>query len=416
MTLFLWAAFWMPALATGIAGLALLFFGHWVLGPLIALVGAFLVGAFWSFPRDVWVARPCDLVLDSEGFRVLGGYRAGTSMRWDELDAGASGLKPGQSLLATELVAVARSGERVGLAEGEEHDTFVAALDAFRASEGLAPIPPRHSPGHYQAVQLRGTSSLVERKKPSDPERAERVVVQILKCNGCGAAACPVDAPHASCRYCQGEVKMSDALRHRLRDMLANAALREKSRRALERLLAQPSAPLTMALLGVLAASMLASWLFSAAVVVLSIERGTLDFKLLLVGLALPLLLSVALAILASVVASRRVAVREAAVEFAAVAPDRAGGPYGCRVCGAPLPELAEPVVPCAYCASSNVVSSARPRAPSRVREQRQTLEETLESKRTEQIVRQIFFAVVGLPALYAAYLAAAALLEHLVG
>jgi hypothetical protein len=417
MSLFMWAAFWMPALTAGIAGVALIFFGHWLLGPLLALVGAFLVGAFWSFPRDVWVSRPCDLELDAQGLRVLGGYRGGTSIGWDDLDAAASGLRSAESLLATELVAVTRSGKRIPLAEGEEHDTFVAALDAFRASEGLAPVPPRHTKGHYQAVQLEGSAALTERgKKPSDPERRERVVVQVLKCNGCGAAACPVDAAHATCRYCEGQVRMSDALRERLREMSAKGALREKSRRALERLLAQPSAPITMALLGVLAATMLVSWLFSAAALVISISRGTLDGKLVLIALALPLLLALALAILASVVASRRVAVREVAIEFAAVAPERAGGPYGCRVCGAPLPELNEPVVPCAYCTASNVVHCARPRAPSRFEEQRHTLEETLESKRAEQVVRQIFLAVGGVPALYAAYLAFAALLERVMG
>jgi hypothetical protein len=421
MSLFMWSAFWMPALATSIAGVALLFFGHWVVGPLLTLLGGFLVGAFWSFPRDVWVARPCDLELSSEGFRVLGGYRAGATMSWDTLDAAASGLRQGESLLSSELVAVARSGELMPLAEGEEHDAFVAALDAFRASDGLPPVPPRLARGHYEALQLRDSKARDQRdkrrpRKGEEPKDAPRVVVDILHCKNCGAPACPVDAPHATCRYCQGEVRMPDPLRHRVREMMKSAALRERSKRALERLLRQSSAPITMALLGALTVLMLASWLLGAASVVLSVPRGSLGLRLVLTSLAAPLSCAVALSILASVVASRRVAVSAVAVDFAAVAPERPEDPFGCRVCGAPLPEREEPVVRCAYCASESVLRSARPRAPSRVKEQADRLEESLSSQRTEQQVRQIFFALVGLPALFGAYLAAVALVRHIAG
>ncbi|HVJ14984.1 MAG TPA: hypothetical protein VM686_06070, partial [Polyangiaceae bacterium] len=77
MSLFMWSAFWMPAAAASVAGLALLVFGHWIIGPLLALVGAFFVGAFWSFPREVLVAQPSDLELTPDGFRVIGGFHAG---------------------------------------------------------------------------------------------------------------------------------------------------------------------------------------------------------------------------------------------------------------------------------------------------------------------------------------------------
>jgi hypothetical protein len=53
MSLFMWGAFWMPAAALAATGLLLLVLGHWLLGPTLALVGAFFMGAWWSFPRDV---------------------------------------------------------------------------------------------------------------------------------------------------------------------------------------------------------------------------------------------------------------------------------------------------------------------------------------------------------------------------
>jgi hypothetical protein len=410
MSLFLWSAFWMLALAACVAGLVLLAFGHWIVGPLLALVGAFFVGAFWSFPRDVWVARPCDLELTPDGFRVLGGFRAGAGMRWDQLDAAASGLRLGKALLAMELVAVTRSGELVPLAEGEEHESFVAALDAFRASEGLEPVPPRFSSGHDQAVRLRGDSSRSVQQEQPSRDRGQPVVVEIIRCKRCGAAACPIDAPHTICRYCDHPVPMLRSVRRRLREASSRAALQERNRRALQRLLKQPSAPITLALMDALAVFMVACWLLCAAVVGRAVNRSMLDFELALSAIAAPLLLAVVLSIMASVVSSRRAAVRAVAVDFAAIAPAEAGKPHGCRVCGAPLPELDQPVVRCAYCESSNVLSCARPRAPAGVKDRAHEVEETLAHQQSEQIVRFIFLVVVGAPALYGAAVALARL------
>jgi hypothetical protein len=398
MSLFMWGFFWMPALAVAATGVLSLVLGHWILGPILALTGAFFMGAFSSFPREVWVARPCDLQLDAHGFRVIGGHHAGVSLSWEELDAKASGLRDGAALLSRELVAVTRDGRRVPVAEGEERASFEAVLNAWRASAGLEPTPEQ-SGGRKKK---RGAS-----EQSAQPQA---VKLELISCGRCGAAACPQDAATAPCLYCGEAVPMLEGLRRRLRDVSSHAALKARSHKMLERVLKQPRAPITMALLGLLAAGMLGAWLFGGVVFARALLAARLDLQLVLLTLAAPLLITLSLTSLASVVAARRVALRAVAVDFAAIAPPAPGKPCSCRVCGAPLPQLDLPVVPCAYCTSFNVVSCARPRAASRVQDQIRTLEETLESQSAEQIVRYIFVAVIGLPALWAALFALRAL------
>jgi hypothetical protein len=179
--------------------------------------------------------------------------------------------------------------------------------------------------------------------------------------------------------------------------------LEAKSLEVLERLLAQPRAPVTLAALALLGLAMLAAWVFGSVVFTRALLTHTIDAPLVVYALAAPLLLTLTLSAVASLIAVRRVAVRAVTVQFAAIAPAEPGKPCSCRVCGGPLPELDQPVLACAYCGSSNVVSAARPRAPSRVRDQLRSLEETLGAQSAEQIVRWIFVALVGLPALWGA-------------
>lgn len=393
MSLFMWGAFWMVAAALAATGVLLLVLGHWLLGPALALVGAFLMGAWWSFPRDVWVARPCDLELDAEGFRVVGGYHAGVRLSWTELDAEACGVRDGVAVPSQVLFAATRDGKKLPVAEGDEYASFAAVLDAWRASAGLAPLDREQEP--KRAKKRRSKSAEAASPKP--------VSVKLVRCERCGAAACPRDAAETPCLYCSQPVSMPEDLRRRLREAASHAVLKSKSLAVLERLLAQPRAPLTLALLGGLGIAMLGSWLLAGLVFVRSLLRGEVDVLLVLGCLAAPLLFTLMLSTLASVVAVRRVAVRALAVEFAAIAPAEAGKPCGCRVCGAPLPELEQPVRRCAYCSSFNVVSSARPRAPSHVRDQLRSLEETLSAQSAELLVRWIFVALVGLPALWGA-------------
>jgi hypothetical protein len=403
MSLFMWGFFWMPALAVTAAGLLTLLEGHWVMGPILALVGAFFMGAFWTFPREVWIARPCDLELDAEGFRVVGGHHAGVKLSWDELDAKASELRDGAVVATQKLVAVTRTGQRLPVAEGEERESFEAVLNVWRASAGLEPLKE----------QAKAEKKRKKKKQGRQGETASEpggVQVTLVSCHRCGAAACPRDSATTPCLYCSEAVAMPDDLRQRLRDISMRAVLKERSQKLLERLLAQPRARSTMLLLGVLAVAMLAAWLFGGFVFARSLFGGRLDLEVVLLALVAPLLLTLSLACLASLVAVWRVAVRSVAVDFAAIAPPYPGKPCSCRVCGAPLPELALPVVRCAYCSSFNVVSCARPRPPSRVQDQVSTLEETLASQSAEHIVRWILVAVVGVPALWGAVAALRAL------
>lgn len=389
MSLFMWACFWMLTLAVGLVGLLLAVLGHWVWGALMMLASAFFLGAFASFPRDVWVARPCDLELDARGFRVVGGYHAGRALDWDSLDASASGLARGAAVGAEVLFAATRDGRKLPLAEGDEHDSFRAVLDAFRASAGLEPLEaPANTPARAPA---------------EEPAGAAAPRVELVRCQRCGAVARPYDAPSVTCLYCSHDVRLPEALRQRLREFRSQTALGKRSQKLLERALAQPRASTAMALLGALALAMIATWLFDSVVVARALVHHTLDPKLFVCALAAPLLVATALSMLASLVAARRVAVRAISVDFAAIAPAETGKPCGCRVCGAPLPEQTGLVVRCAYCSSPNVVATARPRQPRKLLDQVNSLTDTLEAQSAEQVSRYIFAAVVGIPALWGA-------------
>lgn len=416
MSLFMLGFFFVPVVALTAVGLLLLVLGHWIVGPLLALVGAFLTGAFWSFPREAWVARPCDVQLDAQGFRVKGGFHGGVSLKWDELDGAASGVRDGRALLAQELVAVTRDGRLVPVAEGEELDSFLALLDVWRAADGHEPLPADARFKHPSLFRLRRPGE-VARGKVSDesaPRKNQRkrarerepVRVQLITCARCGAAACPVDAATTPCLYCGEAVPMLEAVRLRLRELSSRVALEERTQRALLRLLDQPSAAVTTLPLTVLTALMFGSWLFGATVFTLALLRGTLSGVLVLCALAAPLSLTVLLAVLSSLIVSRRMAVRAIALDFAAAAPPQPGKPCECRICGAPLPQLDAPVLRCAYCSASNIVVSARPRAPTRLKDHAKSLEDTLEGQRAEQIVRAIFLVLVGLPALWGSWAA----------
>lgn len=389
MSLFMWAGFWMLALAVLLLGVLLLLLGHWIAGPLLALTGAFFLGVFASFPRDVWVARPSDLELDARGFRVVGGYHAGRTLDWESLDAAASGVIDGRAAGAEVLFAATRDGRKVELAEGDEHESFRAVLDAFRASAGLEPL----------AAPSRSERAV----EPDEPARVVTPRVELVRCAQCGAVARPYDAPSVTCLYCNGVVSLPEVLRQRLREARSHEALSRRSQKLLERALSQPRAPQAMALLGALALGTVLTWVFDSIVVARAIVRHTLDPKLVLCAIAAPLLVALALCLVASVVAARRVAVRAISIDFAAVAAPAADKPCSCRVCGAPLPEQQGLVVRCAYCSSPNVVASARPRKPGKLRERVDDLTETLEAQSAEQWARYIFLTIFGAPALWAA-------------
>lgn len=400
MSLFMLGAFFTPVVALAATGVLLSCLGHWLLGPLLTLVGAFFIGAFWSFPRDAWVARPSDVVLDETGFRIEGGYRNGVSLRWDELDAKASRIRDGSSVLLRELVAAKPGGALVPVAEGDETGAFEALLDVWRAAGGL---PPQSA-----AKEVKATRKGRKRGKQATPVASppEPVTVEIVTCGNCGAAARPDDAPTTPCLYCGTAVPMRETLRQRVREFSSHLLLEARSQRLLERLLAQPTASFTMAPLAVLAAAMFTSWLFGAGVFTLSLLRGTTTLQLVFCALVAPFLFTVLLGLLASVVVSRRVAVRAVALDFAAVAPPAPGKPCGCRVCGAPLPPTEAALARCAYCDSTNVLASARPRVPTGVKDHAKSLEDTLEGQRAEQWMRLIFLVLAGTPALWGAWAA----------
>ena len=84
---------------------------------------------------------------------------------------------------------------------------------------------------------------------------------------------------------------------------------------------------------------------------------------------------------------------------FSAIAPAQAGAPCACRACNAPLPDVGAGLVArCVYCQTDSVVRMARPRLPSRVKDDAKKLEETLDMRSAEQLTRLIFLVVVGVP------------------
>ena len=209
---------------------------------------------------------------------------------------------------------------------------------------------------------------------------------EILRCSKCQAPLAPVDAPEARCHFCGTTTVLSEGLRNRIQAVgtlsvdrrrlqtLAVSVLRtplgrQGQSRALGLALAHPRS--------------------SAA----RLEGAQRKLRGFLVALLIALLF------LTRVRVADRSAVRHLTLHFGARRPERAGDPYLCRDCGAPLPSgRAEQVVVCrcVYCEADNVLGLDLRREAGAAARERRELEQAFKLRNGERRVGFRGFAIAG--------------------
>ncbi|HEY8073639.1 MAG TPA: zinc ribbon domain-containing protein [Labilithrix sp.] len=257
--------------------------------------------------------RVSDVVLDAEGFGIVGGPRDGFRLAWKDVDPtkvhiGKKKLAVGDEVLAETSIA----HERDGLA------TLAAAFIAASS------------------------------RRPDDPPRGAKNA-SVLRCASCGAQAAPADEAHVKCPRCGGSVDVPADVRERMR---AARTLREDAP-AVSRLVARVRELTPAARTNQMLAAAFMTVTASVFFAVFGVLRGWPS----------PVLLAVAASLVVCAPARLAVANRTAAIALAmgsgAREPESPDEPHGCRVCGAPLPaaKANDPlVVRCVYCAADNVL------------------------------------------------------------
>ncbi|MDC0723655.1 hypothetical protein [Nannocystis bainbridge] len=412
---------WTAACTVTLAAIPLLATGHWIVAVLVLLVGSFLAAAWWSFPAHAWAQRPADVYIAREGLRVVGGAADGVRLAWADVDPARCAVVQDDGIFMRRLVIASRDGGSVVLARGDELASFTAVLDVLRAYNGLDPLPDgvvaEFDPNALTEARGRGKKrrkqhrpEAMEREQPKPaalrpPEPRPADAPDVVGCPGCGAAVAPADAPAVQCRHCGAACAMPELLRTRLREVSRGAALAARNHRRLRRLLAQPRAGWTQALVLGLAGLPVLLWLLALAIFSALLWRDALDGAAFVGLFAPPLLLGISLPIAAGLYTCRRRAVRVLTLDFAATPPDRAGSPLRCRVCGAPLAAADDGlVVGCAYCRASNIVAVATPRTPIRQERQATTIDDAVGMFQAELLFRVIGFAVFAVPGLVLAW------------
>lgn len=289
-------------------------------GWVLATFGAFIEG---------WKRRASDLLLGPAGCEIRGGPLHGVQHRWEDLAPEFCRLQH-QSPGATDP----QEGAVTLIIQGE-----VAAISC-------------------DAAEDRSLESIVQTLHgvaDRSPAPAEPRQLQVVCCPRCGAPVPPRES--AACPYCGSAVALPAKVLLQLRALAAHDRDRSSAERLLRRVLRQPPAWSTNALLVLLLPPLVLSWPVAGAVFdefyqsrhILRPYHGlALAMAALCGNLALQFLLRARVA--------ARAAVRIIATHFAALPPAQPGASPGCRVCAAPLvPVPGRLLLLCVYCGAENV-------------------------------------------------------------
>lgn len=290
------------------------------------LAAAWVLATFGAFIEG-WKRRASDLLLGAAGCEIRGGPLHGVQHRWDDLAPQFCRLERRPADTTDPL-----DGAVTLIIQGE-----VAAMsDDLAEDRSLESI----------VQTLHG----VAEQSPAPPRR-----LQVVCCPRCGAPVPPRES--AACPYCGSAVALPAQVLLQLRAQTTHDRERAAAERLLRRVLRQPRAFSTNALLVLLLPPLLLSWPVAGAVFdefyqsrhILRPYHGlALALAALCGNLALQFLLRARVA--------ARAAVRIIATHFAALPPARPGASPGCRVCAAPLdPVPGRLLLLCAYCGAENV-------------------------------------------------------------
>jgi DNA-directed RNA polymerase subunit RPC12/RpoP len=373
-----------PALAT----LAMVAFlqgrlSFWLAAPLTAagvLLFFFALAHIDRAVRD----RPSDVVLSAEGLLIEGGRYGGFTVPWSEIDRGRCVLTTDNERRLTLLTIGANSALAILAVLFETvPDALVRAnvevlrLHVARKRKGK-PLPVAEAERPIEMESLRALFDSIQadhwyreadaepRPTPAPPEPPQATLagLTIVACQACGAPAVPDDAETVTCPYCGGEIAIPPDLRKAVQDSRAVRHERRFADKLVARLVTQPGARRTSALVGLAAIPMMLAWPLALWITLVWRQGGTWWQALQRLTLwgALPPAVFALSAVLALFFLLRsrladRFALRLLTLGFAARAPERPGAPYTCRRCGAPLADPQDTALaPCVYCGTDNVV------------------------------------------------------------
>ncbi len=411
------AIFGLPSLAVLLLAIPLAIARSW-LGAALALgAGGFFTAAFAQALPTLWRARPSDLVIEDDAIRIAGGLAGGRRFALDALDTEASGFRPAFDGIDLGVIELRTNADTTVIADGVSFDEAVAVLEVIRAAQRLAErpreawkLPARSQAANDDEKQARSRkkaekrarkaaekAAASEKNKSTEASAGGSDALDILECRGCGAALVPVDGDEAACRHCDAKTPQPAALRERMAELSRAGALTRANDERLARIAAQPrargSAIALFGLLGATAVGFLAAHAMVSRTVIL---HHTDAVRQALRGGVFTFALSAIAATLASAYIARRAVIRAAALGFAALPAERAGGSPRCHACGAPLPQATGLLSRCGYCRSTNIVAMKVPRPTHGLERAQASLEASLgEQAKSVDNVRKWVIGVV---------------------
>ncbi|MBX3207230.1 MAG: sel1 repeat family protein [Labilithrix sp.] len=403
------SAFFVPGvILTGIAIAALVVVGDvfnelgQVGGFLVAVLvapGLGLLGFAWKHARRAHAGRPSDLLLDGEGFVVVGGPHDRRRTKWADIvrvrretppkpNADAKDDTDDSDLLELCLYlkpAGVTAEERLVLAFADragEQRSLEELAKTLRAGRGKKHTDEKRDTDGKKATDEK---NVTDEEKAADEKRQSdaKVDVALVCCPSCGAAVAPSVKETVTCAYCSADVPIAADIRARIRDA---DTLLARPDAAVAKLLEQPGAERVGVMFVGAAAFMLAAWPIALVLLARNYRERALTVP---TALFVVLFLVACIVGFAALIRGRlvdRQALRLVTLDFAADAPAAPGDPFTCRSCFAPLPEHGDHVlVACVYCRAANILALELRREASAVRRQQSSLDEALAHRDRER-------------------------------
>jgi len=281
--------------------------------------------------------RPSDLVVVASGLVLEGGALDGFALDWRDVEP--------------ERWEVRAEGGRSRLhaGGGDDDDATGGGLILAETTDGDEAVTFLATASAVAAMCARALG-----KAPATHSATARTL--LFFCPSCGAELAPVDAGVVACAHCNASAPVPSEIRERLG---AARALRERdaaSNRAVDTLLAQPSARAASKVISTSGIVMLATWIVAVVALYVRLYSGALRHGDIVAALGLCVAIVLGVACVMTAVTSERRALHVVTLGLGAVAPTHAGGAWACRRCGGPLPGSEAAVIACSYCGAHNAV------------------------------------------------------------
>lgn len=333
-----------------------------------------------------WRTRPSDAVLDQAGLRLEGGSQSGLQLAWTDIDPEQTRAETSREAhwTARGMLSLIFALWLLNKAEVHEADRVPVRRLQLVARDGRTwDLAEADRPAEAESVDAL-LGSIHAKLLPSSP-RAAPTHHEVIECPRCGAPVPPADTEAVECRYCSSSTAMPAAVRERLSAHRAMATSRVRVTQLVDRLLRQPTARWTSAVLWAAAVACLVSW---AGVLVGLWIRGPTRVGIFEVSWAMSagLCATVAVFIVARAALANRRALHLLASGFGARPPRDPSEAYSCRRCAGPLPATESLVVQCVYCDADNLLGTDLRHEVEPTEAHQWNLEQVLRSRRKERL------------------------------